>query len=46
MAYLKPDYIQENQAHKIIMDFNMPTSYLIEARRPDLILVNRKKITC
>ena len=32
--------------HKLLWDFDVQTDHLISARRPDLIIINKKKITC
>ena len=32
--------------HKILWDFEIQTDHLIPARRPDLVLINKKKRTC
>ena len=34
---------QENEAQKILGDFGMQMDYLIQARRPDLMVLNEKK---
>ena len=33
----------ENETHKILWDFEIQTGHLISARRPDLVIVNKKK---
>ena len=38
-----PESVQENETHKFLWDFEIQTDYLISARLPDLILVNKKK---
>ena len=38
--------VQENDSHKLLWDFNIQTDHLIPARRPDLIMINKKKRTC
>ena len=38
--------VQENDTHKIQWDFDIQTDYLISARRPYLITINKKKRTC
>ena len=35
----------ENNSHKLLWDFNIQTDHLIPARRPDLIIINKKKKT-
>ena len=38
--------VLENDTHKLLWDFNIQTDYLILARRPDLIIINKKKKIC
>ena len=38
-----PAPVLENDAHKILWDFNIQTDNLIPARRPDLIIINKKR---
>ena len=38
--------VLENDTHKLLWDFNIQTDHLIPARRPDLIIINKKKRTC
>ena len=33
----------ENDTHKLLWDFNIQTDHLIPARRPDLIIINKKR---
>ena len=33
----------ENDTHKLLWDFDIQTDHLTEARRPDLIIINKKK---
>ena len=40
-----PESVQENETHKIIWNFEIPTDYLISATRPDLAIVNKKMRT-
>ena len=35
--------VLENNEHKLLWDFNIQTDHLIPARRPDLIIINKKK---
>ena len=35
--------VQENESHKLLLDFGRQVDYLISARRPDLIIINKKK---
>ena len=41
-----PATVRENDTHKLLWDFNIQTDHLIPARRPDLIIINRKKRIC
>ena len=41
-----PAPVLENSAHKLLWDFDIHTDYLISARRPDLIIINKKTRTC
>ena len=41
-----PAPVLENTTHKLLWDFNIQTDHLIPARRPDLIIINKKKRTC
>ena len=38
-----PTPVLENDTHKLLWDFNIQTDQLIPARRPDLIIINKKK---
>ena len=38
--------VLENDTHKLLWDFNIQTDPLIPARRPDLIIINKKKRIC
>ena len=38
-----PEPVLENYTHKFLWDFNIQTDHLIPARRPDLIIINKKK---
>ena len=38
-----PAPVLENDTHKLLCDFNIQTDHLIPARRPDLIIINKKK---
>ena len=38
--------VLENNTNKLLWDFDIHTDYLISARRPDLIIINKKKRTC
>ena len=41
-----PAPVLENNTHKLLWDFDIDTDHLILARRPDLIIINKKKRTC
>ena len=41
-----PVPVLENDTHKLLWDFNIQTDHLIPARRPDLIIINKKKKIC
>ena len=38
-----PAPVLENDTHKLLWDFNIQADHLISARRPDLIIINKKK---
>ena len=38
-----PASVLENDTHKLPWDFDIQTDHLISARRPDLIIINKKK---
>ena len=38
-----PAPVLENDRHKLLRDFNIQTDHLISARRPDLIIINKKE---
>ena len=46
MVYDNPAPVLENDTHKFQWDFNIQTDHLIPARRPDLIIINWRKIIC
>ena len=41
-----PAPVLENDSHKLLWDFNIQTDHLIPARRPDLIIINKRKRIC
>ena len=41
-----PAPVLENNTHKLLWDFDIHMDHLISARRPDLIIINKKKRTC
>ena len=43
MVYALPETVQENEMYKVIRDFEIQTDHLISTRRPDLVIVNKKK---
>ena len=40
-----PAFVLDNVTHKLLWDFDIQKDPLISARRPDLIIINKKK-TC
>ena len=38
-----PAPVLESDTHKLLWDFNIQTDHLIPARRPDLIIINKKR---
>ena len=46
MAWHKPEGVIENDHVKLLWDFNIQTSTYIQARRPDVVVVDRDKKTC
>ena len=38
--------VLENEDYKILWDFSIQTDHVIEARRPDLVVVDKKRRTC
>ena len=41
-----PPHVLENNTHKLLWDFDEQTDHLISARRPDLIIINKKMRIC
>ena len=41
-----PAPVIENDTHKLLWDFDIHTDRLVSARRPDLIIISKKKRTC
>ena len=41
-----PESVLENEMYKILSDFEIQMDHLILARRPELVIVNKKKKTC
>ncbi len=50
IAFLKftsnPEPVLENDTHKLLWDFDIHTNHLISARRPDILIINKKKRIC
>ena len=42
----EPESVLENEDYKILWDFSIQTDHVIEARRPDLVLVDKKERIC
>ena len=42
----QPKPVCENDTHKILWDFNIQTDHVIEARRPDMVVVNKSENKC
>ena len=38
-----PASVLENDTHKLLWDFDIQTDHQISARRPDLIVINKKR---
>ena len=38
-----PAPVQENDTYKLLWDFDIQTDHQISTRRPDLIIINKKK---
>ena len=43
---LNPALVLENNTHKLLWGFDVHTDHLITPRRPNLIIINKKKRTC
>ena len=41
-----PEFVLEIETHTFLWDFEIEMDHLISARRPDLVIVNKKKRTC
>ena len=41
-----PAPVLENDSYKLLWDFNLQTDHLIPARRPELIIINKRKKIC
>ena len=42
----KPEYVLENGSHKLLWEFEKQINHPISARRPEQVIVNKKKRTC
>ena len=42
----EPERVLENEDYKILWDFSVQTDHVIEARRPDLVVVDKKERSC
>ena len=40
----KPESVRENEMHNIFWDFEIKTDYITQARRLELIIVNKREI--
>ena len=38
-----PESVLENETHKLLWDFEIQTDHLISTRRPDLVILKKKK---
>ena len=43
MVYAQPSTSPKNDSHKRLSDFDIQTDHLNSARRPNLIIINKKK---
>ena len=41
--YHNPESAIENKTHKKLWDFEVQTDHLISSRRPDRVIINKKK---
>ena len=37
-----PESVRENEILNVLLDFEIQTNHLISARRPDLVIINKK----
>ena len=42
----EPEIVLESENYKIMSDFSIQTDHVVEARRPDLVVVDKKGRTC
>ena len=41
-----PAHVPENNTHKLLWDYDIHTDHLIMVRKPDLLIIDKKKRTC
>ena len=46
MCKHEPESVLENEDYKILWDFSIQTDHVIDARRPDLVVVDKKERSC
>ena len=44
MVNNKLQFVLESKTHEILLDFELQANLLIPARRPDLLMINKKKV--
>ena len=42
----EPECVLENESYKKLLDFSIQTDHVIEAQRPDLVVVEKKERSC
>ena len=42
----EPERVLENEDYTVLWDFSIQTDHVIEARRPDLVVVDKKERSC
>ena len=42
----QPETVTENDSYKLLWDFSIQTDHVIQARRPDVILIDKEKKEC
>ena len=42
----EPESVLDNEDYKILWDFSIQTDHVVEARRPDLVVVDKKERSC
>ena len=45
-SVFEAESVLENEDYKILWDFSIQTDYVIEARRPDLVVVDKTERSC